>query len=368
MKRKINHCKKAALSLLLLAVCAGCRYPWSQPERQTPVDSEVKQALDETGDLIVSSRDNVYSVNSQTQQSKLILHTQQPISGVEYTAERLAVAVYDPNDSQAFKGLYVRGKAGDAFTQIATPQMQPKLCYSYGDYIWVAAADKTDQKGAEYTKVGIFQLSVRKWVKEWLVPGGIEDAEGSGKNVYFVTSNNKDTSSNLYKADVTTGDWGKLIQEARRYPLDEVALDSNGEIYMMISQRAKTEWSNKVYHYNPAQSKYELFDNFVSNTKPYSYHMDALLGKALIIRNDVTETSEIEKPIALLDLASRKQMFIPWDHRPVAATHSQDEFVVLADDGTVAFIKPVPGEQPLREFHIEGMESGVNISMKRDEK
>jgi hypothetical protein len=83
-------------------------------------------------------------------------------------------------------------------------------------------------------------------LKEWLVPGGVLDVKGSGKTVYFVNSHNKENSSNVYKADMMSGEWGKLIQEPRWYPLDEVAIDSNQELYFMNTQRVKGEWSNKI--------------------------------------------------------------------------------------------------------------------------
>ncbi|WP_248925039.1 hypothetical protein [Paenibacillus hamazuiensis] len=361
--------RKPAVYTLLLLTCmlaSGCWYGTKPQEIKQTIGTEVKQAVDEAGDLVVASDDTVYSVDSKTQQMKPILRTAQPISHMGYTNDHLLVTVYNPKDAQAFKGFYLRDKDSNSFSQIATPQMSPKFCYIYGDLAFFVSADKTPQKGGDYTKVGIYQLASHKWVKEWLVPGGIEDMEGRGKDVYFVTDNDHDTSSNLYKADLTTGDWGKMIQEARRYPLDEVAVDTNGDVYMMIAQRTKSEWSNKVYRFNPQQTPYDLFSNFISNTKPFSYSMAAMNGKGLILRNDLTATNDIEKPIALLDLSTRKQVFLEWDHRPVSVDRTADEFAILADDGAIEFVKPDLAEPGAREVRIEGLASGKFICVKKD--
>jgi hypothetical protein len=237
----------------------------------------------------------------------------------------------------------------------------------FGDVLFLVSAEKTAQKGGDFTKVALYDVLDHKWMKEWLVPGSIESVKGNGKYVYFVTSNNTETSSNLYKADVLTGEWGKQIQEGRRYPLDQVALDSNGDIYMMISQRSKNEWSNKIYKYNPGQNPYELTKNFVSNTKPYSYSMVGLQGKMLIIRYDVTNTNvELEKPLGLLNLKTHKQIHLSWDHRPVDADVFADEFVVLAEDGALAFVGlEAAADQPLRELVIPELTSGKRIIVKK---
>ncbi len=332
----------------------------------TAIDAETTQAIDETGDLLVTDNHQVFSVNSKTQQGKLILQTSQPISSINYTSDHTVITVYNPEDAKAFKGFYIRDKQSDHFAQYATPQLSPKHSYVYGDWMFVSSAETTAQKGADMTKVGIYQLKEHKWVKEWLVPGGVEDVRGSGKEVYFVTSNNTDTSSNLYKADLQSGDWGKMIQEARRYPLDQVSIDSNGEVYMMISQRKKTEWSNKIFKFNPQQVPYELTSNFVSNTRPYSFTMSALQGKMLIDRFDVTNnTPDIEKPLALLDLKSHKQMQLAWDHRPVSITTLGDQFAVLGEDGAIALVGLDATEKPKLEFKLEELTAGKEICGKR---
>ncbi|WP_028547806.1 hypothetical protein [Paenibacillus sp. UNC451MF] len=332
----------------------------------TAIDAEATLAIDELGDLLVTDDTQVFTVNSKTQHSKLILQTSQPISSVNYTSEHTVVTVYNPEDTKAFKGFYIRDKQSDKFAQYATPQLSPKFSYVYGDLMFVSSAEKTAQKGVDMTKVGIYQLKDHKWVKEWLVPGGVEDVKGVGKDVFFVTSNNAETSSNVYKADLQSGDWGKLIQEARRYPLDQVSIDSNGDVYMMISQRNKTEWSNKIFKFDPQQVPYELTSNFVSNTRPYSYTMSALQGKMLIDRYDVTNNAlDIEKPLALLDLKSHKQMQLAWDHRPVDITPLGDQFAVLSEDGTIALVGIDASDKPLREFKIEEITAGKEICGKR---
>ncbi|UQZ82738.1 hypothetical protein SK3146_01897 [Paenibacillus konkukensis] len=333
-----------------------------------PIDEEVTKAIDETGDLLVADPYQVFSVNSRTQRSKQILQTSQPISGISYTGDHTVVTVYNPDDPKAFKGLYVREKQGDRFLQLATPKMAPKYHYVFGDLMFVSSADKTPQKGGDMTRVGIYQLKQHKWIKDWLVPGGVEDVKGAGKDVYFVTSNNAETSSNVYKADIQSGEWGKLIQEPRRYPLDRVSVDSNGDIYMMISQRHKSEWSNKIYKFNTAESPYELMNNFVSNTKPYSFTMSAMQGKMLIDRFDAADGSvELEKPLALLDLKSRKQLHLTWDHRPVdiAPIPADNRFAVLGEDGAIAFVGLDPSEKPEGEFQLDNVTDAREICPKR---
>ncbi len=332
----------------------------------TTIDAEATLAIDEIGDLLVTDDHQVFTVNSKTQHSKLILQTSQPISSVNYTTDHTVITVYNPEDPKAFKGFYIRDKQSDKFAQYATPQLSPKHSYVYGDLMFVSSAEKTSPKGSDMTKVGIYQLKDHKWVKEWLVPGGVEDVKGVGKDVFFVTSNSSDTSSNVYKADLQSGDWGKMIQEARRYPLDQVSIDSNGDVYMMISQRNKTEWSNKIFKFNPQQVPYELTSNFISNTRPYSFSMAALQGKMLIDRYDVTNNAlDIEKPLALLDLKSQKQVQLAWDHRPVGITPLGDQFAVLAEDGAIALVGMDAADKPQREFKIEELTAGKEICGKR---
>lgn len=368
MSRSMSKVRLAVSSMLLLTLCAGCFFNVGSRETRMPIDDEIKQAIDEIADLVVAGEHDLYSVNSKSSLFKRIFHTEQPIGHISYTQNRLLVTVLDSQDGTGFKGFYLRDKSSDSFIQIPTPRLSPNFSYVYGDFVFLTDAAKTPHKGADYTKVGIYRLSDHKWVKEWLVPGGIEDVEGRGKDVYFVASNNQDTSSNIYKTDITTGEQSQLIPNARRYPLDEVAVDSNGDIYMMISQRRKTEWSNKIYRFNPEAAPYELYNNFVSNTKPYSYSMNALMGKAFIIRHNAAgEHDDFEKPLAVLDLKTKKQVFLEWEHRPVSIDHTADEFVVLADDGTIAFIKPELNEQTPREIRVEGLESGKVICVKKDE-
>lgn len=318
------------------------------------------------GDLLVADDYHVFSVDSKSGGSERILDTDGPISSISYSADHTVVTVYNPNDQTSFRGLYIQDKQSKSFTPYPTPQWAPGRSYAFGDLLFVASADRTVQQGNEMTKVGIFQLKEHRWVKEWLVPGGVEDVEGAGKDVYFVTSNNASTSSNIYKADLVTGEWGKLIQEARRYPLDQVSVDTNGDIYMMISQRHKSEWSNKIYKFNSQQVPYELANNFVSNTKPYSYSMEALQGKMLINRYDVShKTVDLEKPLALLDLKSRKQVQLAWDHRPVDVAAMGDRFAVLGEDGTVAIVATDASEQPSRQFQIEELTEARTICAKK---
>ncbi|MCZ8514361.1 hypothetical protein O9H85_18415 [Paenibacillus filicis] len=203
-------------------------------------------------------------------------------------------------------------------------------------------------------------------MKDWLVPGGIEDYVGQGKDVWYVTSNTAVASSNLYKTDLTTGEGGKLIQDARRYPLDQVEADTGGSMFVMISQRNKTEWSNKIFRWNPQQTPYELTANFVSNTLPFSYSIKALNGKLLIARNDLSGGhSELDKPLSLLDLKTHQQVHLTWEHRPIALDHTADEFVALAEDGMLAFIRPEASEKPDRELEVPGLQSGKWIAVKK---
>ncbi|TDF95915.1 hypothetical protein [Paenibacillus piri] len=355
---------------LLLLIAAGAVYgimTVKPAKRVTPIDPEATQAIDETGDLLLADDFQLYSANSKSRFCKKILQTVQPISGISYTSEHTVITVYNPEDSKAFKGFYMRDKQSDSFVQTPTPQLTPRFSYLFGDVLFLTSADKTAQKGGEFTKVALYDLKEHKWLKEWFVPGGVESVKGSGKYVYFVTSNNAETSSNLYKADVLSGEWGKQIQEARRYPLDQVALDTNGDIYMMISQRTKNEWSNKIYRFNPGQNPYELTKNFVSNTRPYSYSMTALQGKMLILLHDVTNTNmELEKPLSLLNLKSRKQIHLAWDHRPVDADAFADEYVVLAEDGTLGFVGlNATADEPLREVKLDGLAAGKRIVVKK---
>ncbi|OXM84077.1 hypothetical protein [Paenibacillus rigui] len=355
---------------LIAAVCISIGmlfwFQRTEPPRITPVDEEVTKAIDETGDLLAADEFQVFSVNSKTESGKPILQTTEPISGINYTAEHTVITVFNSNDPKAFRGFYVRDKQSGSFLQYATPQMSPKCSYVSGDLMFLTAAEKTVQKGSEMTKVGIYQLKEHKWVKEWLVPGGVEDVMGQGKDVYFVTSNNTDTSSNLYKADLLTGEWGKMIQEARRYPLDQVALDTSGDIYIGTTQRVKSEWSNKIYRFNPQQVPYELTSNFVSNTRPFFFTMTALNGKMLVLRFDTSnKVVDMEKPLALLDLKSRKQMHLAWQHRPVDAVAVDGGFHVLGEDGMLAFVAPDVAEKPTREFQIPELTAGKWIAAKK---
>ncbi|TVY08311.1 hypothetical protein FPZ49_19820 [Paenibacillus cremeus] len=348
--------------LLLLGLGAGC----SWTHKATPVDPEATQSIDVTGDLLVASDYQVFSIGSKSKHAKEVLQTVQPISSISYTTDHAVITVFNPSDPKAFRGFYLRDRNGDSYVQYATPQMAPKFSYVQGDLMFLASAEKTMQKDGEYSKAGIYQLKEHKWVKEWQVPGGIEDVIGSGKDVYFVTSNNTSTSSNIYKVDLLTGEWGPMIQAARRYPLDQTALDTNGDLYLMISQRNKSEWSNKIYRWNPQQVPYELANNFVSNTRPFSYTMKALQGKLLIARYDRSGNNpDLDKPLSLLDLKSRKQVHLAWEHQPVALDRTADEFVALGEDGALAFLTPNATEKPERELIIPELASGRWISVKK---
>ncbi|PUA40153.1 hypothetical protein C8Z91_06560 [Paenibacillus elgii] len=363
MSRRVRIC----LTVLLTAACAGCSIFGSDAKpRTTPVDAEASKALDETGDLLVAGDNRVFSVNSKTNEAREVLQTEQPVSSLSYTGEHMAITVFQPSDPKASRGFYLRDSRSDSFTMYPTPGFSPKLSYIYGDLMFLASADKTAQKDGDYAKVGIYQLKEHKWVKEWMLPGGIEDITGRGKDLWLVTSNNATTSSNLYKVDLETGEWGKLIAEARRYPLDQVEADSGGDIYMMISQRNKTEWSNKIYRWDPQEQPYELAHHFVSNTRPYSYAMQVLNGKMLIARFDATGAHpDIEKPLSVLDLKTRKQTHLAWDHRPVALDKSGDEFVALGEDGAVAFVKPGEADKPDREMQVPGLRAAKCLAVKR---
>ncbi|MFD0678206.1 MULTISPECIES: hypothetical protein [unclassified Paenibacillus] len=355
---------------LILLTIASAVYLFIAFQTKThlmPIDPESTQAIDQTGDMLLADEFQVYSINSKTQFSKRILQTGQPISSISYTSGHTVITVYDANDPKAFKGFYLRNKQSDSFLQYPTPQLSPRFSYIYGDVLFLVSADKTAQKNGDFTKVALYDMLEHKWLKEWFVPGSIESVKGSGQFVYFVTSNNTETSSNLYKADVLSGEWGKQIQEARRYPLDQVSLDSNGDVYMMISERSKNEWSNKIYKFNPTQTPYELTKNFVSNTKPYSYSMVGLQGKMLILRHDMSNVNiELEKPLGLLDLKTRKQIHLGWGHRPVDADVFSNEFVVLAEDGALAFVGlGAAADSPLRELIIPELTSGKRIAVKK---
>lgn len=355
-------------AILLLFLYSGCRAVPSAPTGvvTTPIDAEAAKAIDEQGDLIVSGDFQVFSVDSKTNQVREILQTGQPISSVSYTKEHTVVTVFDPNNPDTFRGFYLHNKNADKFEQYATPSMSPKFSHVNGDLLFLASADTSQQQDGDYSKVGIYQLKERKWVKEWTVPGGIEDVTGIGNNVWFVTANNASTSSNVYKLDLATGEWSKLIQEPRRYPLDQVEVDSNGEMFMMISQRHKTEWSNKIFRFNPQQIPYELTSNFVSNTRPFSYTMKALKGKMLIALHDVTGSNpELDKPLSLLDLKSRKQVHLVWEHQPIALGRTADQFVALAEDGALAFISPDAVNKPDRTIEIPELQAGRWVSVKK---
>lgn len=361
--------KKWGAALLAIACLGAVLYLWLQPPeppRLTPIDEDAVTAIDETGDLLAADTYQVFSINSKNGQGTRILQTAEPVSAISYTPDYTVITVYNSSDPKAFHGFYVRDKQSSGFVQYAVPQMSPKLSYVSGDLLFVSSADKIAQKGGDMTKVGIYQLKEHRWVKEWMVPGGVEDVTGSGKDVYFVTSNNAETSSNLYKADLQTGEWVQMIQHARRYPLDQVALDSNGDTYIGTSQRVKSEWSNKIYRFNPQQVPYELTSSFVSNTKPYFFTMKALRGKMLITRFDVSDkAADIEKPLALLDLKTRKQAHLTWEHRPAAAAASEDGFVVLGEDGMLAIVAPDAVERPTREFQLPELTEGKRLAVKK---
>lgn len=372
MSRRTESSWKGLLTIALMAaalgVLAGCNSDRSvtAPPQTTPIDAERARSIDQIGDLLVANDFQVFSINSKTQHAKAILQTTQPISSISYTSEHTVITVFDPNDPKGFRGFYLRDRDTGSFTQVPTPQMAPKFSYVNGDLMFLAAADKTVQKDGDYTRVGIYQLKEHKWVKDWLVPGGVEDFGGLGKDVWYVTSNSAGASSNLYKTDLTTGEGGKLIQDARRYPLDQVEVDSGGDVFVMISQRNKSEWSNKIYRWNPQQTPYELTTNFVSNTRPFSYSIKALSGKLLISRSDMTGSNpELEKPLSLLDLKTRKQVHLTWEHRPVALDHTADEFIALAEDGMLAFIRPDAVEKPDRELEIPELQAGKWIAVKK---
>lgn len=316
--------------------------------------------------MLVADDHRVFSVDSNAESAQEVLQTEQPISSISYTKEHTVVTVFDRDNPNAFRGLYLRDNNKDGYERVATPSMSPKFSYVSGDLMFLASADLTSQPDGDYTKVGIYQLKQRKWVKEWTMPGGIEDVRGNGNTVWIVTSNNASTSSNVYKLDLAAGEWSKLIQEPRRYPLDEVEVDTNGELFMMISQRHKNEWSNKIFRYNPQQTPYELTGNFVSNTRPFSFTMRALNGKMLIARHDMTGNNpELEKPLSLLDLKSRKQVHLVWEHQPIALDRTAGEFVALAEDGSLAFIGTDATEKPERTLVIPELQAGRWISVKR---
>ncbi|CAG7624448.1 hypothetical protein PAESOLCIP111_02622 [Paenibacillus solanacearum] len=364
--KKIMLCGVTAVWLLIAGT--GCQSAALLPPEGSEAPSAGKRAQADRayGDLLVADDHRVFSVDSKAQRAQEVLHTEQPISSVCYTKDHAVVTVFEPDNPNGFRGLYVHDNNKDGYDQVATPAMAPRLSYVNGDLAFLASAEVTPQPDGDYTKVGIYQLKQRQWVKEWMMPGGVEDVRGSGNTVWIVTSNNASTSSNVSKLDLATGQWDKLIQQPRRYPLDEAEVDTNGELYLMISQRHKNEWSNKIFRFNPQQNPYELTGNFVSNTRPYSFAIRALNGKMLIARHDATGSNpELEKPLSLLDLKSRKQVHLAWDHQPVALERTESEFVALAEDGALAFIGTEATEKPDRTVVIEGLEAGRWISVKR---
>jgi hypothetical protein len=109
-----------------------------------------------------------------------------------------------------------------------------------------------------------------------------------------------------------------------------------------------------------------LTSNFISNTRPNSYDFSLLQGKMFIIRYDVTQTkTDLEKPLAILDLKTRKQVHYAWGHRPVDADAADKEFVVIGEDGTIAFIGIDAIDKPTREITIARLTSGKRISVKK---
>ncbi len=187
----------------------------------------------------------------------LVFTSAQPISDLGYSSDYMVVAV-SPGDDKSFKGFYLRVKQEEHFSPVPTPSIRPKFCYLSGDYLFLAGSDLIQQNGAGYTKVGIMNLSTRTWLKEWTIPGRVDDVKGRGKEVYFAASNNELTSANVYRTDMSAGDMTKLIGEERRYPVDTVAVEKTGEVYFMISQRAQSEFSNKIFVYKPQDAGYGL--------------------------------------------------------------------------------------------------------------
>lgn len=351
----------AMLLCLTVSLCtaAGCRPPSAPAGGQPTAPAQEAAQTSQPGpnaELLVAGENIVYGVSGAGLRTAALLRTESPISSVGYAGGRAVVTAYDPADAARFRGFYCRDNDDGSFVPTATPQLAPKFSYLSGDTLFLVSGELTRQQDGDYTRVGLYALKARQSLKEWLIPGKVEDVAGKGGEAWLVTANTPAVSSNLYKIDLQTGTTLRLIPEARRYPLDQVAVDSSGDVYVMISGRVKSEWSNKIYRYMPQQTPYELTSGFVSNTRPNAYALDALGGTLAIVRSDISASrAEIEKPIALLDPATRKQIHLLWEHRPVAVDHTADAFVVLAEDGTLAFVAPDAAEKPGREITVAGL-------------
>jgi hypothetical protein len=242
--------------------------------------------------------------------------------------------------------------------------MQPLYTYLYHDLLLIASADQVEHPDGVYSKLGIYNLLSGTWVKQWEAPGVVQDVKGNGKDAYYVTGNNKSVPSNVYKVDINTGALTSLIQKPRWYPLDRVIADVTGDVYFAITQRERSEWSNKIYRYNPAQVPYELFDGFLSNTRSYSNDIRILNGKMFISRLDVSGATDIQQPLAVLDTKSKKQVYIEWDHRPVQIDVLGNKFAAFAEDGTLGLVDPAHPEQEVTDIAIEEIEEGKFIAAK----
>jgi hypothetical protein len=341
------------------------------PELSTPPSPVSAKTLSE--DIIVADSHDVYAVNSQTKEYVQAFHTDIPVSGLKQNNTHLIVTVYNHKDMNDFQGFYdftaqpgsPSPLASATPRKVETPAMQPRYTYLYHDLLLLASANQVEHPDGIYTKLGIYNLLSGTWVKQWEAPGAVQDVKGNGKDAYYVTGNNKSVPSNAYKVDINTGAQTALIQKPRWYPLDRVIADVNGDVFFAITQRERSEWSNKIYRYNPAQVPYELFDGFLSNTRSNSNDIRILNGKMFISRLAVSgANADIQQPLAVLDTKSKKQVYIEWDHRPVQIDVADNRFVAFAEDGTLGIVDPAHPEKEVTDIAIEEIGEGKFMAAK----
>jgi len=364
--RRLPMLLAAALGLVL--ACAGCKAAAEEdPSERVKVDPDAEKMAEVSADLLVADEHQIYSVLVSEGVSRPFHRIAEPISGMCRDSRHTIVTVSGPDaKGREFRGFYDMPAGSGHFVRTAAP-FAPQWSYVRGDLLFLgsAEADMTEHPDGKYSKAAVYQLAEHRWIRQWEIPGGIKDVKGRGDEVYVVTGNNKTVPSNVYKADIRTGEEAPLIQKPRWYPLDRVMPDPDGQLYLAITQRDRSEWSNKIYRYNPAQVPYELFDGFLSNTRPNSYDLTASQGKIFIARYDVTgENAEIEQPLAVLDVKTRRQVYAAWDHRPVQIGVLDGRFVALGEDGAVALVDPNKPGTVERSFQVEGLEDAKWMAVK----
>jgi hypothetical protein len=357
--------KKKTLSIAVLLCCliaAGCarRVP---PVQQLSVEPDTVTKIETTGDLVAANDNQVYIVNTQSEQSEQVFRTDEPISSLQQNAKHMIITVYDPEDDDVFKGFYHKAKDKPFFEKIATAKFDPAWSYLYNDMLLLASANQITFPDGAYFQVGLYDLVSKKWLKQWNVRGQATDLKGVGGKAYLVGTDYKAPWAGVYSIDMKTGESLKVFEDP--HPLDRVMDDEENGMFVGASARNRNEYNNRIYKFDPKLNAYSLFDRFFSNTKLFMYDIHLQGVKALITRYGTSEKAQqITKPFSIMNVKTKKQVHIAWDYRPIVAVTTDSGFAALGTGGEIALIDPNTASI-VKDFAIQGLDDGKYMTVKR---